>query len=334
MNPTTSVPYVGNQDYRGYLNYLGTQGDSTAKSLLGFTGNDGKFNPNDALNASLTPLQASNANYYAQYQKLLNPNPTVTPLGSTGVAPTVYAPKLDIAAVNANARAAAENNVNPYYTKTLNDFLAQQAALKAQQEQATNTNIKNYQDTLQQTLDANALTGQRTTEDTATKMGQINTAQDQNQQDTGTSFENARLAAAKQQAANGVLGSGAGNRQTNNAIIQRNTTEGRQNDQFQLQKDVTELNKARTFEDLAISNKLAAQAESKNEAAAKFDLGNYIQNQQYAIEQQKNDLEKQRLQSIAQEQQNQAKLAFNNYLAGISDPAQRLAAAQTYGGAF
>lgn len=246
----------------------------------------------------------------------------------------VYAPKLDIAAVNAQARADAANAVNPYYTQQLNQFLTQQSQLQQQQQAQAQTNIKNAQDTLAETQKNNTLTGERTTADTALKTSQINTAQDQNQQDTGTSFEDARLAMAKQQATNGILGSGAGNRATNTAIIQRNTTEGRQNTQFQEQKDAAALDKARTFEDLANSNDLATKTEGKTESQVNFDLGNYIQNLGYQSQQQRDALDKARQNEIDATAKQLSQTAYANYLNNISDPATRVVAAQTYSGAF
>lgn len=39
-----AIPYVGNPDFRGYLNYLGQQGDGQAANALNYTGNDGGIN--------------------------------------------------------------------------------------------------------------------------------------------------------------------------------------------------------------------------------------------------------------------------------------------------
>ena len=36
-----TMPYVGNNDFRGYLNYLAKNGDSAASTALNFVGNDG-----------------------------------------------------------------------------------------------------------------------------------------------------------------------------------------------------------------------------------------------------------------------------------------------------
>ena len=242
----------------------------------------------------------------------------------------VYAPKLDFAAINSQARSAAENAVNPYYTKTLNDFLTQQAAKRTQYETQNATNVQNLQDTLKQTLEANALSKERTGADVALNQEQINTQNDQNQQDTGTQFEDQRLADAKALATAGILGSGAGNRATATNAANANTAEGRQNAKFQEQRNQQELFKTRTFEDLAKSGELATANTAKGEKQAKFDLDSYIQNLGFEEQNQRNSLEQQRLSAVGQEQQNQQQLLVNNFINSIADPAKRQAALQAY----
>lgn len=264
--------------------------------------------------------------------------PAVTPAPPTSIAPAiappVYAPKFDTAAVAAKARADATGAVNPYYTAELNKFLTQQGALQQQKQTQDATDVQNFKDTLDETLKNNALTGDRTSQDTATKIGDINKSTDQFQQDSGDSFEVAREAQARAQSAAGVLGSGAGNRQTNTAIVTRNTTEGRAVDKAQEQKDAAELFKARTFEDLATSNASATKTEGKQESQATFDLNNYIHNLNYQTDAQRDALDKARQGEIEATTQTLAKTAYNNYINGIANPAQRVAAAQTYGGSF
>lgn len=289
---------------------------------------------------SLTPQATSLKNTTASLLAQFGPSSIPAP---------VYAPNLDISSVYSNAKAAATNAQNPLYAKYLNDYLANQKVLQQQEEAQTQTNLKNYQDILKQTQEANALTGSRTGEDAALKQSQIATAQDQNQQDTGTQFENDRLAAASAAGANGTLGSGVGNRAADQAVITRNTSESRQNAGFQEQQDANALAKARTFEDLANSNTLATSAEGKSEAQANFDLSKYISqngvgsgattadilaSSGYNVQAQANQFEAQREAAVFADTQNQAKIAYTNYLNGITNPAQKAAAAQTYGAAF
>lgn len=65
-----ATPYIGNNDYRGYLNYLGQNGDTQASNLLGLVGNDGNFNNGTQF---LAPLSSSvldyNKNAYSTWQQ-------------------------------------------------------------------------------------------------------------------------------------------------------------------------------------------------------------------------------------------------------------------------
>lgn len=251
-----------------------------------------------------------------------------------GVPAPVYAPKLDLAAISAQARSAAENNVNPYYTKELNDFLAQQASTKAQQQAQTDTNIQNLKDTLTNTQAANETTGNRATEDTATKEAGINQAADWRQTDQGGQYDLDRVAQAVQQAKSGLTGSGIAGGQSAASQDKFNTTESRQATQDTEDKVAAELSKARTFEDLATSNKLAGETEAKGEKQANVDLTNFITNQGFDLKNEQDQLEQKRLAAVSAETQNQSKLLINNFINSIANPAQRQAAIQAYGGAF
>lgn len=245
----------------------------------------------------------------------------------------VYAPKLDLAAINAQARQSAENAVNPYYTKTLNDFLSRQAAQRQQQQTQYETGIKNLEDNLKQTLEDSQQQQQRTTEDVAQNQGQINQTADEFQTDTGSAFDIARRAEAAAVAKAGLTG-GLGAQQAEASQLTRNTAEKRQEGQFTEQRVQQELFKARTFEDLTKAAERAKTSAEKGKTAAKFDLDTYIQNQNFETEAERNTLEAQRLQGIGNEQQNQARLLVNSFINKISNPAQRQAAIQTYGGIF
>lgn len=246
----------------------------------------------------------------------------------------VYAPKLDLAAINAQARAAAQNNVNPFYVKSLNDFVAQQASEKAQQQAQTDINIKNLKDTLTNTQAANATTGERTTEDTATKEANIAQTADWRQTDQGGQYDIDRVSQAIQQAKSGLTGSGIAAGAAASTQEKFNTTESRQATGDQQAKAQAELLKARTFEDLGTSNKLAGEVETKGETQQNVNLTNFLTNQGFTLQNEKNDLEQKRLQSVAAESQTQAKLLVDKFIASIANPAQRMAALQAYGNAF
>lgn len=249
------------------------------------------------------------------------------------VPPIVRPPKLDFAAVQAKARADAEGAVNPYYTKQLNDFLAQQAARRQQQQTQYETSVKNLEDQLSNTIAGNEITKGRTTEDMAQNVADINQSADIFQTDTGTAADANRIAQARQLAQSGLTG-GLGAQQAEAAQTQRNTAEKRQEQEFQKNRTQQELFKTRTFEDLARSGELATKATEKGKAAAKFDLDAFIQGQGFEEQRTRSSLEADRLQAISREQGNRSKLAFNQYLANIRDPQQLLLASQIYGGAF
>ncbi len=260
--------------------------------------------------------------------------PTPTPPPASLSMPRVVAPpKLDYAAIQTQARAQAENAVNPYYTSQLNKFLEQQSFQKQQQQAQTETNVKNLEDTLKNTLEGNTIQQGRTAEDVALNQANINQTADQFQTDTGQAADANRIAQARQIAQAGTTG-GLGAQQQEATQIARNTGEKRQEQQFQQQRNTQELFKTRTFEDLARSGELATASTEKGKKQADFDLNNFMKNADFELENKKGQLEVQRLQAVGDEQSKQARLAYNQYLAKIKDPAQLALAGQIYGGGF
>lgn len=241
----------------------------------------------------------------------------------------VYAPKLDVAAINAKARASAEGAVNPWYTLQLNNFLAEQSAQKQQQQTRYDTNVKNLEDTLKNNLEQNDITRGRTGEDVATNIAGVNQAADEFQTDSGQDFDKARLDLARTASTGGLGAQKVAEQQAG-----RNTQEGRQVQKFEKAKQEQELFKTRTFDDLARSGKLAGESTEKGKTAAKFDLDSYLQNAAFDETNQRNTLEKGRQSDIEAKSQSYARDAYNEYIRNIADPAQRLAGAQQYGSSF
>lgn len=260
--------------------------------------------------------------------------PSTDPLGAGGGGSGYIAPpKLDTASLFANARSqAAAGPQSALYSKYMNDFLTQQAAQKQQQQTQYDTSITNLQDTLKNTLQGNEISGQRNLQDANTKIGDINLQSDQYQTDQGTAFDQSRRQDAVKQATQGLIGSGLGNQATTLATGDRNIQEARQGAAFQQQKDQTALAEGRTFEDLARSSSLATQGEAKGEKAAKFDLNNFIQNQGFDLTNFTNQNEERKQSAIEADAAQRRKLAFNDYINRITNPAQKLAAVQLYGG--
>ena len=265
---------------------------------------------------------ASTDDFLAKYKALLaGINKTPAP---------VYAPKLDFAAINSQARQSAENAVNPYYTKTLNDFLTQQSAQRQQQQTQTETNIKNIGDTLKQTQEDIATSTQRTTEDVAKNQAEVDQTADEFQTDTGSAFDVSRRAEAAAVAKAGLTG-GLGAQQKEASQTSRNTAEKRQTGKFDEAKEKQELFKARTFEDLTKTGTRAVTSAEKSTKQAKFDLDTYIQNQGFQETNKRNETETQRQNAIYDKQEEQRKLLTQQFIAKIANPAKRQAAQVAYG---
>jgi hypothetical protein len=68
-----ALPYKGNPDYRGYLNYLGSSGDTKAKTLLNYVGNDAVWGQSGIpLQGNvIKDLKGYNDTLYDQYNSLL-----------------------------------------------------------------------------------------------------------------------------------------------------------------------------------------------------------------------------------------------------------------------
>lgn len=303
-----------------------------------------------SLQGSTYPLQGGNINLQQTPARGITINTNPAKAAQTSVQPpdynallaaanaaaqqAAYAPALNLGDIYNQASTTAQGAVNPYYTKQLSDFQTQQAQSKALQQQQTQMNIQNLQTQLANTLQGNQITQGRTAQDVLGNEQQIGIKADQAQQDQGTQFDQARIAQAKQLASQGLTTSGTGAQQVLGSQTDRNTQEGRQAADVAQQQQAQELFKTRTFEDLARSGDLATKQEATGETQANFDLNKFILGQAADLQQQTQSLEQQRLSRVAQETQNQAKLLVNNFIQSLSNPAQRLAAAQQYGGAF
>lgn len=246
----------------------------------------------------------------------------------------VYAPKLDLNAINSQARKQAEEAVNPLYTKRLNDLLARQALRKTRGQEDFTQSAQALEEALKLTEEQNLTKRARTSEDVATATGEINTVADRAQTAGGTAFEDQRLANARALAASGGAGAGAGQQVIQKAVENRNVTEQQQEEDFQGQRVAQAVMKARTFEDLAKSDIQAGKSTEKGKKQAQFTLDRLIQDIDYETEATRQDLESSRYRDVAQQSQGYGQQLVNAFIASIRDPAQRQAAAQTYGGVF
>lgn len=243
-------------------------------------------------------------------------------------------PPIDTKTIDAQARAAAENSVNPYYIKELNNFVAGQAAAKAQQQQSTDRQIADFQESLKNTQDANTVTGERTTLATADKEANINQIADWRQTDQGGKYDLDRIAAAVQTAKAGTTGSGLAAKAAGTAENTFDTTESRQATADNQAKYQAELGKAQTFEDLANSNTLAKASSDKGVTRSNEDLVNFFTNQNNALVDYQNKQEHQRQSDIAATKKVAAQDLVNKFIQSIANPQQQVAAYKAYGGLY
>lgn len=335
MNP--NVPYVGNQDYRGYLNYLGSQGNAQAKQLItGGTSNLGYVNNEGKYTGSGLPitqgLYDANSNLYNQYQQLSSYNPNANLGGGGSYAAT--APNWDLNSIYNNAGSGAAAQVNPYYTSQLQKFQNDQAQAKALQQQQHDLNLQNLQTQLTNTLQGNETSRGRTSQDVLTNEQQIGQQADYRQQDQGQQFDEARIAQAKQLAQGGLTGSGLGNQQTLGSETSRNVQEQRQGVEDQQKVAGQELTKARTFEDLANSDVLSKQSEGQGEKQQQIDWDKFVQGQSEGLRSYTDQAEQERLSRLSTVQRQLAQQQVNDMIHNLSNPQQRSAAASAYGNSF
>lgn len=342
-----STPYLGQNDYRGYLNYLSQKSTGPLKGQAGYllknVGNDAVFG-NRAANPFGSDIYNTNQKLYNQYNTLqagTDPglaaytNALKSAMASIGGGSmNVAAPNYNLASISAQARKEAGRAQSPIYQLKMNQFLAQQKFDVENQKAQDKADIQTLQDTLSNTLKQNEVTGQRTSQDTATNLGQINTTADQFQTDAGAEADAQRIADAKQQAAGGLTGSGVGQGQTLQAQTTQNTAESRQGAQFTQQRQAQNLMKARTFEDLAAAGGLAKTSEVKGEKQIAFNLNTLVQNQKLAKAAKGTELKIEKQQAIEADTARRAQTKLNKLIQSIANPAQRDAARGAYGNAF
>lgn len=250
--------------------------------------------------------------------------------------PKIYS--YDVAGGAAKARAAAEGAVNPFYTKKLNDFLAQEETKKQRSQQDYTTQNQQIEQALQDAIDTSNISRNRTTEDTGTKLADIGNQENYFQNTEGTQFDRARQALLSQGAQSGMLGSGLGNQQDVNAISDRNATSAQQVQDFNNQKAATELFKTRTFEDLSRTDALNTRGAGQKKESNQINLDRALQDIGTETEGFKFQNEADRLGAVLGEQQRQQQLDYGSFIQGLIGSGARnqdvAATSQAYSGLF
>lgn len=330
--------YSGNDDFRGWI---AAGGAGNGPYGLGIPGGVGPLNAKGTADLLLSQLgndgRSGNAAYDKAGQNLYKKwvsgrsatvpaqdNSYLTGLQSQLAAlqqQLAYQPKLPTFDVLGNynrARSTAESNVNPVYTKYLNDFLAKQQMRRENKLKETTLSKESNATQLAQTLTENNVNRGRAVEDTTNAIGQLNTQEGNMQQDTGTQFDINRRATAEANAAAGLTTSGIGQNNMFTQEDQRNISEDRQVKEFENQRQVKQLFQTRTFEDLARGDKNATEISSQKDAAAQFDFDSYLQELAAAETEYRTDNEVKRLSDINAQTQTYASQGAQSFLASLA----------------
>lgn len=250
---------------------------------------------NDAIAQSQQTLSQGNellSNLQKQIQGLLQAN-------KPPVAPT-----LNLNAIYSAANQAAASSVNPLYTQQLNEYLQNEAAAKAEQQQQNQLAIQGAQTGLAKTLAGNQLTAQEAASQNALQQANINT-QSQNYQLQSGSAQNQKLAVLQQNLGSGNLaGSGLGAQQLWEAENAKNVADAQQQGQFQYNRDVANQSATNTFNEMNLSSGFAQKQETAQEAASNFSLNSYLRQAAFTEQQYRNSLEAWKQQALAAASQN------------------------------
>jgi hypothetical protein len=251
-------------------------------------------------------------------------------------------PKLDINGIYDRAKQVATSNVSPYYENLFQQFKADQTKQQERAQQDTNTiitqadqDLKTALDTLNQSAATNTA---RTQQDTTQAIGDVNTQQNQYQQDSATGFSRALNNLRSGLANSGLTFSGIGQQQTNTALQDKATQEGRSAQAAQTNVERLNQNKDRTLQDIAteVTNKTAAAQTGTQRTKDQANLNLTRLNQDLLDQevQKRQELDFQKSQDIYNQTQGAAKNLFTDFLTTLKSPEQIAAASSAYGGLF
>ena len=283
--------------------------------------NTGQHNTPDtgaSIDAQIAALQAQNRAFSAQ------------------LAAQPRLPYYNSSAGWATAQKAAQGVVDPVYTDKLNQYLQkeqlgikQNTEQQQQQEQDIQTALKNA------LLDIGT-NRTRTTEDMATHLGDVGTAENNYQTNEGRQFGAARDALLGSVANAGLTTSGIGQGKVQEQITDRNIASGQQSQSFESARRDIHTAASRTFEDLATNEGRQQEVAKHDTTVSKKALQDYIDNA--ALDEQgfRTQNEAERLAAIAGETNNQYQLGVRSFiqsLIGSGARSQDIALAQQVYGA-
>lgn len=235
--------------------------------------------------------------------------------------PKIYS--YDVAGASAKARAAAEQNINPYYTQQLNKFLEQEQIKQQRAKEDAGTSSQMIDQALQDALTASQTQRSRTEQDATTKLGDVQNASDYYQNTEGNVFDKARSALLTNVAQSGLTTSGLGQQQANEQVANRNIESNQQTRSFNAQTQAINTLKTRTFEDLQTGDTQSSRNAGQKKASVQVDLDRALKDINYDIEAGKSKNEYERLNALVGEEGRQYQLGVNQFIQALAGKGAR-----------
>lgn len=309
--------YKGNDDFRGWLAggsgsqyystlpighlmYGGRPEDATAmtNTLLNNLGNDGKsgnalYNKAGSyLYGKWQEAQQQN-NYDKQYQQQLS-------LINAMKTPTPRFINYDVAGSWNKAREMATQAVSPIYQQKMTDFINRQQQELGRKQTDTVSGKSALDLALGRLLEDNNTVRNRTTEDTATNIQDINDTQAFNTRQDSLNYDAANRALTEGVGAGNMAQSGLGQQQIqeNNLKYRENSNEQIRQMDNKIEAQNTLMN--RTFEDLGTKETRSTEDTTQGKAKLDLDLERFMEDQAYEKDQTQKQNELQKQADIAQ----------------------------------
>lgn len=244
----------------------------------------------------------------------------------------VNIPALNLNSLYQTSKSKAITDVTPYFQNQLSLFMQSQAAKRNQQQQEYQNQITDLGDELNAYLGENEVTRTRTAEDTTKNLGQIGEDEQLRQTAEGRMADRGERGLRDQVAEAGMSYSGLGQQAIEESRTDRALTEKEKTTEVARKKEMQNLFKTRTFEDLSRGDTLKTQETDKGKTRAKqkYDYDTVITDLETQMEEIKIEMDK--MAEVSRKTGEYEKMGIQDFIGGLGTQAQKDRAAQVYGG--
>lgn len=205
----------------------------------------------------------------------------------------------DIGASWAKAKQMAEQAVSPVYQQKMTDFINRQAQELGRQNEDTTSGKSALDTALSRLMGDTQVQRERTTQDTATNIGDINASQAYNTRGESLNFDAANKALTEGVGASGMATSGIGQQQIQDAQASRRDVSNETIRQSNNKVDAQNTLMNRTFEDLTTQETRGTEDTTQKKSKLDLDLERFIEDQAYNKDQETKIEEAQKQADIA-----------------------------------